>query len=267
MLRHSHMSSPARIQAPTASGRACCTFVVLPAYNEEANIGNLLRAIFESLTDYNQVFSIVVVDDGSSDQTYQIVEQHSREMPIKINRHERNQGLGATLRDGLRQAVALAGDRDIIITMDADETHRPGLMMRMIGLIREGHDVVIASRYQPGSQVCGLSLHRRIISRVASWLMRIVFPIPGVTDYTCGYRAYRADALKQAYARYGDALVDQEGFQCMVDVLLKLRKLPLVFGEVPMILRYDMKRGQSHMRLWRTTVRTLRLLWIRKFGS
>jgi dolichol-phosphate mannosyltransferase len=113
--------------------------------------------------------------------------------------------------------------------------------------------------------VYGLSLHRRIVSRVASWLMRIVFPTPGVTDYTCGYRAYRAEALQQAYAAYGDNLVSQDGFQCMVDVLLKLRRLPLIFGEVPMILRYDLKRGSSKMRLAKTAVNTLRLLFVRRF--
>jgi len=127
--------------------------------------------------------------------------------------------------------------------------------------------VVIASRYQPGSRVYGLSMNRRIVSLVASLLMRVLFPTPGVSDYTCGYRAYRAEALQQAYSQYGDTLVDQDGFQCMVDILLKLRKLPLIFGEVPLILRYDLKRGQSKMRMMKTSMNTLRLLWRRKTGK
>jgi dolichol-phosphate mannosyltransferase len=237
--------------------------VVLPAYNEEANIASLLRRIFEALTDECMGFSVIVVDDGSSDRTSEILEETRREMPVIVQHHERNQGLGATLRDGLRQAAALASPRDIIVTMDADESHTPGLMLRMVRMIREGHDVVIASRYRPGARICGLSLQRRTISRVASWLMRLLFPIPGVTDYTCGYRAYRAEALQQAYQTYGESLVDQDGFQCMVDVLLKLRRLPLIFGEVPMILRYDLKRGSSKMRLMQTSWNTLQLLWKR----
>ena len=240
--------------------------VVLPAYNEEANIGNLLRGIFESLTDENYGFSIIVVDDGSSDRTQQILEDYRHDFPLTVHRHPQNQGLGATIRDGLRQAAAAASERDIIITMDADESHTPGLMIRMIRMIREGYDVVIASRYQRGSRVYGLTMGRRVISRLASLLMRVLFPKPGVSDYTCGYRAYRAEALKQAYAQYGDALVDQDGFQCMVDILLKLRKLPLIFGEVPLILRYDLKRGQSKMRLMKTSKNTLRLLWKRRLG-
>lgn len=241
--------------------------VVLPAYNEEANIGNLLRRIFESLTDERLGFSIIVVDDGSSDRTEQILKEYGREFPLSIHRHAQNQGLGATIRDGLREAARVASERDIVITMDADESHTPGLMIRMIRMIREGYDVVIASRYQRGSRIYGLSLWRRILSRAASLLMRVLFPTPGVSDYTCSYRAYRAEALQQAYAQYGDSLIDQDGFQCMVDILLKLRKLPLIFGEVPLILRYDLKLGSSKMHVFKTTVGTLSLLWRRMFQA
>lgn len=251
---------------PVPRHRASRIIVVLPAYNEEANIGNLLRRIFECLTDEDIGFSIIVVNDGSSDRTRQILEEYREEFPLIVHHHEENQGLGATIRDGLRQAADIASDRDIVITMDADESHMPGLMVRMIRMIREGFDVVIASRYQPGSRIYGLTLRRRVISRMGSLLMRILFPTPGVSDYTCGYRAYRAEALKQAYAQYGDSLVNQDGFQCMVDILLKLRKLPLIFGEVPLILRYDLKRGPSKMHLVKTSVSTLRLLWTRRLG-
>ncbi len=261
------MSAPEVVRATLQPHRVSRIIVVLPAYNEEANIGNLLRRIFESLTDENLGFSVIVVDDGSSDRTHQILEEYGRDFHLIIHRHEQNQGLGATIRDGLREAAAVANERDIVITMDADESHTPGLMIRMIRMIREGYDVVIASRYQRGSRVYGLGIERRIASRAASLLMRVIFPTPGVSDFTCGYRAYRAEALQQAYAQYGDSLVDQDGFQCMVDILLKLRKLPLIFGEVPLILRYDLKRGQSKMRIMRTAANTLRLLWRRRFGG
>jgi dolichol-phosphate mannosyltransferase len=150
--------------------------------------------------------------------------------------------------------------------MDADLTHTPGLIASMVRMIHEGRDVVVASRYRPGSAVVGLALHRRLISQLASWLMRIVFPIRGIRDYTCGYRAYRSQVLKAALHKYGENLIDQEGFQCMVDILLKLRRMSLAFGEVPMVLRYDQKGGASKMKLLRTARQTLSLLLRRRCG-
>ena len=241
--------------------------VVLPVFNEEANIGQLLASIDEFLGDSFLEYRVVAVDDGSADRSLHILQEHSLHQPMDVYRHPENQGLGATIRDGLYYAAKVAGDKDIVVTMDADETHTPGLMLRMVRMIREGHDVVIASRYQPGAVVRGLVLHRRLISWLASVLMRVVFPIAGVRDYTCGYRAYRADVLKAAMAKYGDRFVDQDGFQCMVDVLLKLRKMRLVFGEVPLVLRYDFKKGASKMRLFRTAKNTLRLMMQRRFGQ
>lgn len=242
-------------------------YVVLPVYNEEGRIGSLLRRLDEAMDDAAIPYQVILVDDGSRDGTRQIVQDHAATMPIQMMRHEVNQGLGATIRDGLIAASKAASDRDVIITMDSDDTHAPGLILRMVRMISEGHDVVIASRYREGSRTVGVPFFRLIMSTGASWLFRAVFPIQGVRDYTCGYRAYRAQVLKDAIARYGDQFFDQDGFQCMVDILLKLRKLPLIFGEVPLILRYDLKRGQSKMRMMKTSMNTLRLLWRRKTGK
>jgi len=151
--------------------------------------------------------------------------------------------------------------------MDADNTHTPGLIGSMVRLIEEGSDVVIASRYQPGAQVWGVPFHRRRLSDGARLLFRLVFPIRGVRDYTCGYRAYRASLLKRAFDTLGDQFVSEQGFQCMVDILLKLRRMNAVFREVPMILRYDLKGGVSKMRVGRTIFRTLGLMLRRRFAK
>jgi dolichol-phosphate mannosyltransferase len=242
-------------------------FIVLPAYNEQENLPGLLDNLTEALSDASLDFEILVVDDGSSDCTPDILSSRSTGMPLRVQRHERNQGLGATIRDGLHFANQISRSKDIVVTMDADETHTPGLILRMVRMIKEGHDVVIASRYQPGARVIGLSWYRRLISYVASALMRLLFPTHGVRDYTCGYRAYRGETLSKAIAAYGDRFVDQEGFQCMVDILLKLRRMDnVVFGEVPLILRYDRKKGASKMRILRTARQTLQLLGRRRLG-
>lgn len=240
-------------------------YIVLPAYNEEENIGRLIHHISDSMMD-EQIngYEIVVVNDGSKDATGEIVSKLKSEHPINLLTHETNLGLGKTIRDGLRYASEKASNRDIVITMDADDTHTPGLIPRLIRSIREGYDVVIASRYRDGSRVMGLSLSRVLMSYAASWIFRLFFPTTGVKDFTCGFRAYRAEVLKKAFEKYDDRFVDQDGFQCMVDILLKLRKMNVIFGEVPFILRYDQKEGLSKMNVKKTIKNTLLLIFLRK---
>src|ERR1700687_541116 len=240
--------------------------IVLRAYNEKENMPPLLDSLRDAMEEAFARYDVIVVDDGSQDQTAQIVERFSQEMPVVLIRHGVNHGLGATIRDGLLAALERAGERDIIVTMDADDTHTPGLIVRMVRMIHEGYDVVIASRYQTESRVYGVSLLRRLMSKAASFLIGVVFSLRGVRDFTCGYRAYRASVLQQAVARYEKEFVNQEGFQCMVDILLKLRPMDLIFGEVPMVLRYDKKGGKSKMRVWHTAIQTLLLLLRRRLG-
>lgn len=238
--------------------KALC--IVLPAYNEERNLGPLLDSIRDAMADAAVPYRVIVVDDGSVDQTAETIASRGSTMPIVLVRHLKNEGLGATIRDGLRLATELAGEGDVIVTMDADQTHSPGLIPRMLQAIHEGHDVVIASRYRSGSRVCGLSTLRILASVGASWLFRILFPTTGVRDFTCGYRAYRAELLKTALATYGDRFIEADGFHCMAEILLKLRRLRPIFGEVPFILRYDLKEGATKMRVGRTIRQTLALL-------
>lgn len=244
--------------------------VALPAYNEAQNIGALLdgfETILGSVLGHAFDRLYVVVDDGSADQTRSILTEYAKQIPLSVLVHERNQGLGPTIRDALKKATEEADPGDIIITMDADNTHSPGLIPSMIQKILEGHDVVIASRFRKGARVIGLSSFRQFMSIGASWMMRIVFPLKGVRDYTCGFRVYRAELLSRAFQEYGEAFIDQKGFQCMSDILIKLRRFEPIAGEVPMILRYDLKRGSSSMQVGQTVFRTLRLVLVRRFGT
>ncbi len=243
-------------------------YIVLPAYNEELSIGKLLKRINRHMLDADINYQVIVVNDGSKDNTLGVIQSMQNEMPIEILNHEINLGLGATIRDGLYHASKITEEDDIVITMDADDTHTPGLILRMTRMIREGFDVVIASRYQPNSRVIGLSPLRKLYSYAASWIFRILLPIRGVKDFTCGFRAYRGSVLHLAMSKYQKRFIDQEGFQSMVDILLKLRKIDgLIFGEVPFILRYDQKEGISKMNVKSTIVNTLKLVIKRSLGK
>jgi len=241
-------------------------FVVLLAYNEEGAIGELFNRIAEAMDEVGYAYQIVLVDDGSSDATARVVTDYAARLPIVMKRHEHNLGLGATIRDGLVAAAELAADRDIIATMDSDGTHAPGLILRMVRMIMEGCDVVIASRYQPSSRTVGVPFSRRILSYLACVIFRVLFPTKGVKDFTCGYRAYRAEIIKALIRQYGE-LFGEEGFECMVDIILRLRKMHVIFGEAPLILRYDVKSGKSKMNVREVIKMTFLLALRRRIGK
>lgn len=241
--------------------------VVLAAFNEEQNLGGLLRKIFEQSRETALPFEVILVDDGSTDRTWEITEAFRDVLPVTAIRHPVNLGLGRSLADGLAAASRIAHAGDVVVTMDADESHPPGLIPRMFRAVREGYDVVIASRYQPNARLRGLSFRRCLLSYVAAAVSKTLFPIPGVRDYTSGFRAFSGETLQLAYQEYGPGFIDQSGFQCTIDILLKMRKLPVVFGEVPLVLRYDLKKGPSKLPAMKTIRATLGLLWKHRFGS
>ena len=230
------------------------TYVVLPAYNEETGLAALLDKMHHALDGLD--YQILVVDDGSKDRTSEVARMGGAEVLL----HPQNKGLGATVRDGLIEAARRARPEDVVVVLDADDTHPPSRILAMQRKLDQGYDVVIASRFRLGSRVVGVSWSRRLYSWGASWLFQLFYPIHGVRDFTCGYRAYRAEALQKALECYGPNLVERDGFECMVDTLLKLRKLKLRFSEVPFILRYDRKAGATKMNIRRTILDTLLLM-------
>lgn len=236
-------------------------YLLLPAYNEEHNLERLLMRVQETEASLPAPLCVLVIDDGSSDATAAVARRFGDRLTLDVVAHATNRGLAAAIKTGLGAALARAqSDDDIIITMDADDTHSPALLADMCARVREGHDIVVASRFRPGARVHGLTWSRQFFSICASLVFRVLAPMRGIRDYTCGYRAYRARFLRRVWNRYGGDITTESGFACMADILLKCRELDPVAAEVPMILRYDRKEGPSKMNVAHTVRDTLRLL-------
>ncbi|MCU0350808.1 MAG: glycosyltransferase [Flavobacterium sp.] len=180
---------------------------------------------------------------------------------VKVIDIEPNQGLANAVRTALRHANENMENDDIMVLMDADDSHTPFLINRMISQVLEGSDVVIASRYQKGSRVIGLSKMREYLSICAAMVFIITKNIKGVKDYTCGFRAYRMSIIKKAHEVYKDRLIEQQGFGCMAELLIKLNKIGAIFHEVPFILRYDFKLSDSKIKIGKTIKQTLKLIF------
>lgn len=241
-------------------------WVAMPAYNEAPRLPALLARWVEVLGRAGQPHRYVIVDDGSTDDTPRILKEFADSHPLEIITHPPNRGLGASLRDALRFVAEHADGQDVVVTMDADNTQPPELLGEMLQRLQDGNcDVVIASRYRAGARTEGVSAFRRLASFGARVLFQAVFPIPGVRDYTCGFRLYRVEMIKRAFDQLGASFCDRPGFDCTADIVLRLAKLGARFGEVPMALCYGPKNTESSMRVGRTILATLGLAFKRRF--
>jgi dolichol-phosphate mannosyltransferase len=242
-------------------------FVVLPAYNEAEAVPRLLQRFAQTAGSLPARTRIFVVDDGSADGTAEAAERGRGALDVEVLRHPRNAGLCAALDTGFRAALALAAPTDVIVTMDADDTHPPDLVPAMLARAQDGAEVVIASRFRQGAVWRGLNWRRVLFSYGASGLFKALYPIRGVRDYTCGYRLYRASILARAYERWGERLLAEKSFAGMLALLLRVSRLEPRIDEVPLDLHYDRKPGASKMDVGRTIRRTLVMLLRARLGQ
>ncbi len=238
-------------------------WVVLPAYNEEAALPPLLAAFDEVRTNMLPNLHILVIDDGSQDRTAGVVREFAQNAKwVELLQHPQNMGLAAAMRTGLAAAAARAtSEIDLVVTMDADNTHRPAEIPNMIDLIEEGLDIVIASRFRRGAKMYGIPPHRQLFSLGVSVLFSTLAPISGVRDFSCGYRVYRVIILQRGLQLWQDQFITEQGFACMTEILYKLSDIPAVrIGETPMVLRYDRKPTATKMPVWQNIKDMFRLL-------
>ncbi len=222
-------------------------YVLLPAYNEEHALEPLLEKVGAVTHQMHAAYRVVVVNDGSRDGTARILEDLAARHPLDVITHRHNRGLGETARDGFEFIAERADPEDIIIRMDCDDTHDPKYFPALVARIREGYEVVTTSRYFPGGGQIGVDWYRRTISRIANLILKFCFPIPGLKEYTCGYRAYRAAAIQDAIEIFGNQFIDLKGmgFTGTVEKLIKFKLMGARVGEIPFVLRYDRKKSTS----------------------
>ena len=237
-------------------------FVLLPAYNEEEALPPLLEKIDHRLGEAGYQYRVVVVNDGSTDRTASVLEELSGRYPIHVITHRYNRGLGETARDGFEYIADVAHRDDVVVRMDCDDTHDPKYIPSMIEKMNEGYEVVTTSRYVPGGGQIGVNLYRRTISRCANLLLKACFPIRGIKEYTCGFRAYRVAWLQDALSIFGNQFIDLKGmgFTGTVEKMIKARLMKAKVGSVPFTLRYDLKPGLSKVATNITTLGYLVLI-------
>jgi len=229
----------------TGSGRV---LVVMPTYDEREN----LRLIADRLHAACPDVELLVVDDNSPDGTGALADELAVHRPwVHVLHREQKAGLGAAYTAGF--AWAREGGYDVVVEMDADGSHAPEQLPRLLAALAHA-DVVLGSRWVPGGEVVNWPRSRKILSRGGNAWTRLALGLP-LTDATGGYRAYRREVLDKLPLDQ----VASQGYCFQVDLAWQAWRSGSRVVEVP-ITFVERERGTSKMSraivleaLWRVT--------------
>lgn len=229
---------------------------VVPAFNEESNLPRLLGDL-ESRPDLWSGGRVLIVDDGSADDTALMAERYVGPLPLEVIRLGTNQGPGRAFDRGFRRALECAPADGMIVTLEADTTSDLDALDGMLDRARSGADVVLASHH--AGQLVGVGAHRRFLSRAASYAVQRTAGMRAST-VSSFFRVYRASVLRDAYERHGDDLIREGGFACKAEILIKLDRMGARVAEVPVALDWSRREGASKLRVLPTVGGYARLM-------
>ena len=213
------------------------SLVIIPTYNEKENIEKMIAQVLGMEESYD----ILVVDDGSPDGTAAIVKEQQEKFSDRIHLIERSGklGLGTAYIAGFKFGIEKG--YDYMFEMDADFSHDPNDLPRLLEPLKNGFDVSIGSRYVKGGGTKNWPIDREILSRGASWYVRLVTWMP-IKDATAGFICYRREVLET---------IDLDkikfvGYAFQIEMKFSARSLGFKTIEVPIIFK-DRIEGTSKM--------------------
>ena len=212
--------------------------IVVPAYNEEQGIERCVRTLCAAMREIPSCAALVVVNDGSRDQTGAILDRLALEYPLLDVVHcENNGGYGGAVRRGILRAAE--GTYDYALFMDSDLTNDPKFVADFVVEMRRGADVIKASRYVSGGRAEGVPAYRVAISVAGNRIASGLFGLP-IRDCTNGFQAMKVDLLRRMPLR-------ETGFAVIMEQMYYAKYLATTFAEVPYTLtaRTDYIRKSS----------------------
>jgi dolichol-phosphate mannosyltransferase len=209
--------------------------MVVPTYNEIANLAPLVHR----LREVQPAVDVLVVDDDSPDGTGELADRlAAADSQVRVLHRSAKEGLGAAYLHGFRVAMDLG--YDVVGEMDADGSHQPEQLGRLLDALAEA-DLVIGSRWVPGGSIVNWPMHRELLSRAGNLYTRVLLGI-GVRDATAGYRLFRRTTLEQIHLED----IASQGYVFQADLAFRTLRAGLRVVEVP-IEFVERERGESKM--------------------
>jgi dolichol-phosphate mannosyltransferase len=208
-------------------------FIILPTYNERANIGRMIQSLDQVFKAIKHEMNILVVDDNSPDGTQDVVREFQAGRPYLHMITGQKQGLGKAYIRGMEEALRRGADA--VFEMDSDFSHDPKDVPRLLAALDEGADFVIGSRYVPGGRIPPeWGTWRRLNSKFGNIVARYVAGIYPVRDCTAGFRCIRAKLLEAVDL----SSIRTQGYGFQVSLLhasfiagARIREIPVIFTD------------------------------------
>ncbi len=243
-------------------------FILVPVLNEAGNIPRLmdsLKALSLELQDRHDV-QVILIDDGSQDETSSLAKKITAEsgLNLYILRHEVNQGPGKAFGTGFLYLASHLAENDLVLTIEGDNTSRIELVKQMLQRLQEGFDVIFASPYLYGGKIVNTAAFRIFLSSMANLFIKDLLGLHGILTVSSFFRLYRSSALKKLQAAYGAEIVERRGFECMVEMTMKMANVHMTISEVPLILDTHIRVGKSRMKVMKTILGYFKLWFLKK---
>lgn len=236
-------------------------YVCIPSWDEGPTVGLVLWKIRQVFEAFPREYQILVVDDGSSDQTAELLEPYAKVLPLTVVRHTARRGYARTIEELLRLALERTDrpKRDCAILMHADFAHGPEFLPDFVRRLESGADLVVGEATLAGEPSRG----RRLLRRFAPRLLRRAVRVPGVTDTVSGFVAFRLVALRHAIKHPTGVFLTTDGWAANAELLARAASHARRIDTVPVVERHDLRQRPSRVEPWaglRTVWRARRAL-------
>ncbi len=223
-------------------------YVCIPSYNEAPTIGLLLWKIRQVFAGFQREYQLLVLDDGSTDATVEVLERYTRVLPLSVMRHEERRGYARSIEQLLRQAVERTDrpKRDCAILMHADFAHGPNFIPDLVRRIESGADIVVAQAKLQGEP----SRLRRWARRLAPVLLRGAVIVPGVSDLVSGFAIFRLVTLRNAFRSTPAPLLSTEGWAANAELYARTSRHARRVETISAVERGDLRQRESRVKYW-----------------
>jgi len=226
-------------------------------FNEKDNIPGVHASLMRVLTEKNKFY--VFVDDCSTDGTVEIIRSTFDNSNLHVIEKENNRGPGDSFNRGFDWILEHSkNDDDIVITMEGDNTADVDSLGNMVNISGMGYDLVLASVYSQGGRLEKTTFFRRLLSLCANMILRFSLKL-SVLTLSSFFRIYHVSLLNKIKTT-NHIIIKEDGFLCMVEILLKAVKSEANIIEVPTVLLSEKRIGKSKMKVFQTMMDYIRLI-------